>query len=64
MFFCDFSESFLNTTGDYFLFFRSLPENISRYYTKRIKWGNIGDFNANTEHVFDYYNNFGGRHPE
>ena len=37
MFICNFSESFKNTTGDYFLFFRSLPENISRYYTKRIK---------------------------
>ena len=26
-----------------------------------INWGNIGDFNANIEHVFVYYNNFGGR---
>ena len=37
MFICNFSESLKNTTGDYFLFFRSLPENISRYYTNRIK---------------------------
>ena len=29
-----------------------------------INWGNISDFNANIEHVFVYYDNFGGRHPE
>ena len=29
-----------------------------------INWGNIGDFNANIEHVSVYCNNFGGRHPE
>ena len=27
-----------------------------------INWDNIGDFNANIEHVFVYYDNFGGRH--
>ena len=37
MFFCDFCEIFKNFMGDYYLFFRSLPENISEYYTKNIK---------------------------
>ena len=26
-----------------------------------MNWGNIGDFNANIEYFFVYYDNFGGR---
>ena len=68
MFFCNFSESFIKNRGYYFLFFNSLhPKTYQHTILKGsndINWDNIGDFYANIEHVFVYYDNFGNRHPE
>ena len=67
MFICNFSDSFKNTTVTTSYSLGRYPKTYLDTILKGsndINWGNIGDFNANIEHVSVYYNNFGGRHPE
>ena len=66
MFFCDFCEIFKST-----FFTQPLRVTASgssgRYlksYQNDINWGNNSDFNANTECIFDFCDNFGSFHPE
>ena len=66
MFFCDLCEIFKNT-----FFTKPLRATTfgssGRYlkaYQNDINWGNNSDFNANTERIFVFCNNFGSRHPE
>ena len=66
MFLCDFCEIFKST-----FFTQPLRVTASgfsgRYlksYQNDINWGNNSDFNANTERIFVFCDNFGSFHPE
>ena len=66
MFFCDFCEIFkrnffteplrVTTSGSSGRYLKSYQNDIS--------WGNNSDFNANTERIFVFCDNFGSCHPE
>ena len=66
MFFCDFCEIFKSTffTGSLRVTTSGSSGCYLKAYQNDINWGNNSDFNANTELIFVFCDNFGSRHPE